>query len=105
MADFDLSVAPADGSSTCRRQVADWTAPGVYATGGYAITPAEVRMGKIFAFLVASIGGVAVAGAAYLPSYDPVTGRLFFFDAVTGAEAVAGTVFTGATLRVEVIGQ
>lgn len=104
MADFDLTVAPADVSATCRRQVADFTVPGVYAAGGYVIDPNDVRMGKIFAILF-SAPMTAVAGVGYQAFYDASGGAIAFLRMSTGAEAADGTVLTDTVLRVEVIGQ
>ncbi len=98
---LDLTIAPADVSSTCRRQVATYTGPALYATGGDAITPNDVRMGKIFAIL----GGVASNGTAtLLLRYDVTNQKIQWFD-MAGAEVSASTVLSGYTARVEFIGQ
>lgn len=104
MADFDLSVAPGFVASTQRRQVADWTIPGVYAADGYAIDPAELRMGKIFAIFFAT-PSTQVGGVNYLYVFDQQTGKIALVDAATGAEAAGGTVFTGTVVRLEAVGQ
>lgn len=98
---IDLTVAPADVSGTCRRQVATYTGPALYATGGDPVTPATVRMGKLFAVL----GGIASNGTlTYLLYYNVSTGKLMWFD-MAGAEVAASTVLTGFTARLEFIGQ
>ena len=98
---LDLTIAPADLSSTCRRQVATLTGPNPYATGGDALTPNDVRMGKLFAIL----GGVMTNGtAALLVWYNVSTAKLMWFD-MAGAEVANGTDLSGYTGRVEFIGQ
>lgn len=98
---LDLTVAPADVSSTYRRQVAGYTGPASYLTGGDVLTPNDFRMGKIFAVL----GGVAWNGTlSYLLVFDPVNTKLVWVD-MAGAQVANGTDLSGYTARLEVLGQ
>jgi len=103
---LDLTVAPGQVESTCRRQVATLSGPtvaqGGYLTGGITVDPTEVRMGKIFAIL----GGVLSNGTAMLlPWYDVATGKLLYFVPNTGAEVANATDLTAYSGRVEFVGQ
>ena len=97
---LDLTVAPADLSSTCRRQVATYTGPVLYATGGDAITPNDLRMGTVFA-----ITGMTICNGTltYIGWLDVANQKIMWFDmAGTEVGAVDLSTFTG---RFEFIGQ
>lgn len=105
-ANLDLTNpgAPADLSSTCRRQVAYYTGPASYdATNGDVVDPASVRMGKLFIVIP---GGLMVDGATtYALAFDAGTGAFFWFVAATGVAVGNGTNLSNATGYVEAIGQ
>lgn len=97
----DLTVAPGFVDSTQRRQIVQYTGPVLYAAGGEAVDPKQVRMGKVFAILGAVItSGSAIRVGVYVPS----TGKLQWFVPNTGAEvgAVDLSTFSG---RLEFVGQ
>lgn len=97
----DLTIAPADLSASCRRQVAALTGPNPYATGGETVTPTDFRMGKVFVIL----GSISNGTVLLLAHYDVATGKLIWFDNATGNEVVNGSDLSTYTGRVEVIGQ
>lgn len=93
---------PADLSSTCRRQVCTYTGPDAYVTGGDALDPEQVRMGKLFAFL----GGVLTNGTTPLiAGWVPATSTLQLFVASTGVEVANGVDLSGYSGTFEAIGQ
>jgi uncharacterized Ntn-hydrolase superfamily protein len=97
---FDLTIAPGQVESACRRQVVDYTGPSTYVAGGDPVTPDNVRMGKVFAVLGGILtNGTVVLNAAYVAS----TGKLQIFVASTGVEATGDlSAYTG---RLEIVGQ
>jgi hypothetical protein len=96
---LDLSVAPADLGATVRRQVVTYTGPVLYATGGDAVTPNDVRMGKIFAVLGLTITNGTLT---YIGWFDAENLKIMWFD-MAGAQvgAVDLSTFTG---RLEFVG-
>jgi hypothetical protein len=102
-ATVDITTAPPQVESTLRRQVATYTGPSAYANGFEdALSPEDVRMGKIFAVL----GGIALKGGAgiLLFKYDLTDGVFYWFD-MAGVEVVNGTPLDEYTAEIEVVGQ
>ena len=81
---LDLTVAPGQVESTCRRQIAQYTGPVSYSAGGETVTPADVRMGKLFAILGATISNGTAVRVGW---YNLATGKLMWFVPNTGSEA------------------
>jgi len=79
---LDLSIAPADISSTYRRQVATYTGPTLYVAGGDPISADDVRMGILFTVLGTITNGTNVLVIAW----DALNNALMLFDNSTGAE-------------------
>lgn len=93
---------PADLSSTCRRQVCTYAGPSAYPTGGDAISPEDVRMGKLFALL----GCVLSNGTTPLvATWVPATETLQLFVASTGVEVANGVDVSGYSGTFEAVGQ
>ena len=97
----DLTVAPGDVSSTYRRQVAQYTGPASYTTGGESGLAAQVRMGKLFAVL----GSISDGSAVRLAQYDPATDKLLFFVPNTGAQVANAVDLSTFSGRLEFVGQ
>ena len=98
----DITIAPGQVESTCRRQIAQYTGPSSYAAGGDPVVPAVVRMGKVFAVL----GGLITNGTLVrLVTYNPTTGKLFITIPDTGAEVAPGQNLSGYSGRLEFVGQ
>jgi hypothetical protein len=57
---------------------------GVYVTGGIAVTPNQVGLGKILSMVIAPAGG-------YTFSYVPSTGKILAYAASSGSFTAAGT--------------
>lgn len=103
VANVDITVAPPFTDSTNRRQVAQYTGPAAYANGfGDALSPEQVRMGKIFAVL----NGVALKGGTgiLVPYFSVEDGVFYWFD-MAGVEVVNGTDLSDYILRIEAVGQ
>lgn len=98
---LDLSIAPADLSSTLRRQVAGYTGPASYATGGDEIAPNDVRMSKVFAVLGLTISNGTLT---YLGWYNRATGKILWFD-MAGAQVANATDLSTFTGTFEFLGQ
>lgn len=96
----DLSVAPAQVESTCRRQVCTYTGPTLYVAGGDALTPADFRMGKVFAVL----GGYITNGSAVLlVTFVASTSKLYLTTVSSGSEFSGDA--SGYSGQLEVVGQ
>lgn len=89
--------------------VADLTGDASYATGGYAITAAQLGIRKIYG--AEMMGGNAV-GLSYMVGYNTGTGKIQFFNPTNttpsvgpATEVVATTNLTTATVRAVFIGE
>lgn len=97
---LSLSAYPADGSSSQKRQGAGYTGPASYATGGDAVSAADVRMGTI-----SYINGLTISnGTAVLHGwYNPTTGKILWFVAA-GTQVTNTTDLSGYTGSFEFVG-
>lgn len=107
---FDLTYAPNDLSSTLRREVCLATGtPDYDPNTGDIVTPADVRMGVVFAIhgLVAVVAGVYYAGS-FAQDNGAGLGQsaVFWFDTTSGGNAPAHTDFSSwLSFPVEVVGR
>jgi len=99
--EVDITVAPADLSSTCRRQVADYSGPASYATGGDAIDANLVRMAKIFAILNLTISNGTTVHHGW---FNADTNKIMWFVAA-GTQVTNATDLSTFTGRMEFVGQ
>jgi hypothetical protein len=101
---LDLTVSPADVSGTLRRQVAQYTGPVSYVTGGDPIsaTAPDFRMGNIRAILGNS--GATNGVKILMLWFDPVAYAIVWYDPLTGAQVAPGTNLSAFTTRLEAIG-
>lgn len=99
---LDLTVAPADLSSTLRRQIVNYTGPASYATGGDVVTPDDVRMGKVFAVL-----GLTISNGTDIRHgwFDAANSKIMWFTAAGTAQVNNATDLSTYTGRFEFIGR
>lgn len=100
---LDRTVAPMAVASTTRRQVATYTGPASYATGGDPVSPQDdLGWGKVYAVL----GAVITNGSAIrVGVFDPVASTIVWYVPNTGAEVAAAVDLSTFTGRLEFVGQ
>lgn len=99
---LDITIAPPDtGPSGTRRQIATYTGPASYATGGDTVDAKNVRMGLVWAILGLSISN----GTAVLHGwYNVATGKIMWFVAA-GTQVTNTTDLSTYSGRVEFVGR
>lgn len=98
---FDSTIAPYDQSATLKRQIATYTGPASYATGGDAVDAGVIRGGRLLAI------GAAVATdgtTAYLLWLDVANQKILWFVASTGLEVAALVDLSAFTVTTEFVG-
>jgi hypothetical protein len=97
---IDLTVSPGQNTSTRKRQVAAYTGPASYATGGDLLDPGQFRLGTLDAILGLSISDGTTVHHGW---YNVATGKIMWFVAA-GTEVTNGTNLSTFTGRIEVVG-
>ena len=97
---INKAISPGQNTGTCKRQVATYTGPASYATGGDAITPNDFRLGTIDAILGLSISN----GTAVLHGWYNVATQTIMWFVAAGTEVTNATDLSTYTGRIEVVG-
>lgn len=101
---IDRSIGNYHDSSNARiRKIGRITGPAAYVAGGDPLTPAEVGLGKLEAFLAEPAANVALT-TAYLLQYDHANQKVIWWDNGTGNEAPGNADLSGYSARFEAIG-
>jgi hypothetical protein len=101
---IDRSIGNYHDSSNARiRKIGRITGPAAYVVGGDPVTPADIGLGKIEAFLFEDAIDAGLT-ANYELAYDHTNQAVVWFSIATGVEVVVGTDLSAFAARFEAIG-